>query len=123
MVLGERMEDPLRFAICYWHGFAWNGFDVFGYDGSFQRPWHPMTDPWKAALAMADTAFDFFVELGAPYYCFHDRDVAPEGKTPRQSATDPNLEVFALAALQVEQAMEVEVACCKPVLLSYQIRA
>ena len=77
------MEDQLRFAVCYWHSFAWNGFDVFGYDGSFERPWHRMADPWEAALAKADAAFDFFTRLGAPFYCFHDRDVAPEGSTPQ----------------------------------------
>ena len=145
IVLGKRMEDQLRFAVCYWHSFSWNGFDVFGYDGSFERPWHRMADPWQAALAKADAAFDFFTRLGAPFYCFHDRDVAPEGATPRESvelfrrmvdvlagkqqdsgvrllwgtanlfshrrfiagaATNPNPEVFALAALQVKEAME-----------------
>lgn len=145
IVLGKRMEEQLRFAVCYWHSFAWNGFDVFGYDGTFQRPWHQMPDPWEAALAKADAAFDFFTRLGAPYYCFHDRDVAPEGHTPKESverfkrmvdvlgrkqqdsgiqllwgtanlfshrrfmagaATNPNPEVFALAALQVKEAME-----------------
>ena len=145
IVLGKRMEDQLRFAVCYWHSFAWNGFDVFGYDGSFERPWHRMADPWEAALVKADAAFDFFTRLGAPFYCFHDRDVAPEGSTPKESvelfrrmvdvlarkqqdsgmrllwgtanlfshrrfiagaATNPNPEVFALAALQVKEAME-----------------
>jgi len=145
IVLGKRMEDQLRFAVCYWHSFAWNGFDVFGYDGSFERPWHRMADPWEAALAKADAAFDFFTRLGAPFYCFHDRDVAPEGSTPKESvelfrrmvdvlarkqqdsgikllwgtanlfshrrfiagaATNPNPEVFALAALQVKEAMD-----------------
>ena len=85
MVLGKRMEDQLRFAVCYWHSFAWNGFDVFGYDGSFERPWHRMADPWEAALAKADAAFAFFTRLGAPFYCFHDRDVAPEGASPKES--------------------------------------
>jgi xylose isomerase len=79
------MEEQLRFAVCYWHSFAWNGFDVFGYDGTFQRPWHAISDPWESALVKADAAFDFFKRLGAPYYCFHDRDVAPEGKTPKDS--------------------------------------
>ena len=145
IVLGKRMEDQLRFAVCYWHSFAWNGFDVFGYDGSFERPWHRMADPWEAALVKADAAFDFFTRLGAPFYCFHDRDVAPEGSTPKESvelfrrmvdvlarkqqdsgmrllwgtanlfshrrfiagaATNPNPEVFALAALQVKEAMD-----------------
>jgi len=85
VVLGKRMEEQLRFAVCYWHSFAWNGFDVFGYDGTFQRPWHAISDPWESALVKADAAFDFFKRLGAPYYCFHDRDVAPEGKTPKDS--------------------------------------
>jgi xylose isomerase len=86
-VLGKRMEDQLRFAVCYWHSFAWNGFDVFGYDGSFERPWHRMADPWEAALVKADAAFDFFTRLGAPFYCFHDRDVAPEGSTPKSRSS------------------------------------
>jgi xylose isomerase len=145
IVLGKRMEEQLRFAACYWHTFAWNGFDVFGYDGSFDRPWHKMADPMEAARVKADAAFSFFKKLGAPYYCFHDRDVAPEGATPKESvdnlhrmvdvlqakqaetgmkllwgtanlfshrrfmsgaATNPNPEVFAMAALQVKEALD-----------------
>jgi xylose isomerase len=67
LVLGKHMQDHLRFAVCWWHCFAWNGFDVFGYDGSFQRPWHQMSDPWQAALAKADAAFEFFTRLDAPF--------------------------------------------------------
>ena len=89
IVLGKRMEDQLRFAVCYWHSFCWNGFDPFGYDGTFERPWQkpvaPMADPMAAAKAKADAAFEFFQKFGAPFYCFHDRDVAPEGATPRDS--------------------------------------
>ena len=145
MVLGKRMEEQLRFAVCYWHSFSWNGFDPFGYDGTFERPWQHMADPMAAAHAKADAAFDFFSKLGAPYYCFHDRDVAPEGSSPRESAnhlramvdvlaakqeasgirllwgtanlfshrrfmagaaTNPDPEIFALAALQVKEAMD-----------------
>ncbi len=144
VVLGKRMEDHLRFAVCYWHSFCWNGLDPFGGD-TFQRPWQHMADPMAAARAKADVAFEFFSKLGAPYYCFHDRDVAPEGTTPRESvnnlhamvdvlgakqqatgmkllwgtanlfshrrfmsgaATNPNPEIFALAALQVKEAMD-----------------
>jgi len=144
-VLGKRMEDQLRFAVCYWHTFCWNGFDFFGYDGTFNRPWHQITDPMEAAIAKADVAFEFFQKLGAPFYCFHDRDVAPEGATPRESsdnlkkmverlaahqqrtgmkllwgtanlfsnrrflggaATNPDPEVFAMAALQVKEALD-----------------
>ena len=38
MVLGKRMEDHLRFAVCCWHTFCWPGTDVFG-AGTFSRPW------------------------------------------------------------------------------------
>ena len=85
VVLGKRMEDHLRFAVCYWHSFCWNGFDPFGYDGTFERPWQRIADPMAAATAKLDAAFEFFAKLGAPFYCFHDRDVAPEGATPRES--------------------------------------
>ena len=30
VVLGKRMEDQLRLAVCLWHSFAWPGSDVFG---------------------------------------------------------------------------------------------
>jgi len=60
LVLGKRMEDHLRFAVCYWHSFCWNGFDPFGYDGTFERPWQRIADPMEAARAKADAAFDFF---------------------------------------------------------------
>ena len=145
LVLGKRMEEHLRFAVCYWHSFCWNGFDPFGYDGTFDRPWQRVADPMAAARLKADAAFDFFSRLGAPYYCFHDRDVAPEGSTPRESvnhlhemvevlqakqaqtgmkllwgtanlfshrrfmagaSTNPDPEIFALAALQVKEAMD-----------------
>ena len=144
IVLGKRMEEHLRFASCYWHTFCWNGLDPFGGD-TFQRPWHAMPDPMAAAKAKAEVAFEFFAKLGAPYYCFHDRDVAPEGATPRESvnhlremvdilgakqqatgmkllwgtanlfshrrfmsgaSTNPDPEIFALAALQVKEAMD-----------------
>ncbi|MES2948522.1 MAG: xylose isomerase [Pseudomonadota bacterium] len=144
LVLGKRMQDQLRFAVCYWHSFCGNGSDPFGGD-SFERPWQLLADPMAGAKAKADTAFEFFAKLGAPYYCFHDRDVAPEGATPRDSvnhlremvdvlatkqeatgmkllwgtanlfshrrfmagaSTNPNPEIFAMAALQVKEAMD-----------------
>ena len=144
MVMGKSMAEHLRFAACYWHSFCWNGSDPFGGD-SFLRPWQLMADPMAGAKAKADAAFEFFAKLGAPYYCFHDRDVAPEGSTPRESvnffhemvdvlgnkqaetgmkllwgtanlfshrrfmsgaSTNPNPEIFGLAALQVREAMD-----------------
>src|SRR5581483_1511147 len=78
VVRGKRMEDHLRMAVCYWHTFAWNGFDVFG-AGTFNRPWHREGDPVELAKQKAATAFELFEKLGVPFFCFHDRDVAPEG--------------------------------------------
>jgi xylose isomerase len=81
LVLGKRMEDHLRIAVCLWHSFNWPGSDVFGV-GTFDRPWlDPRLDPMIAARAKLDAAFEFLTKLGVPYFCFHDRDVAPEGKT------------------------------------------
>jgi xylose isomerase len=81
MVLGKRMADHLRIAVCLWHSFNWPGSDVFG-TGTFDRPWlDPRLDPMLAAQAKVDAAFEFLAKLGVPFFCFHDRDVAPEGPT------------------------------------------
>ena len=144
IVLGKRMEDHLRFAACYWHNFVWTGLDPFG-GATFERPWFQGGSPMELARLKADAAFEFFSKLGVPYYCFHDRDVAPEGATPREShdnfqrlvdvlgekqqatgvkllwgtanlfshrrfmsgaASNPDPEIFKLAALQVRDAMD-----------------
>jgi xylose isomerase len=84
-VLGKTMEEQLRPAVCYWHSFAWEGSDgVFGMP-SFGRPWHRPGDPMERAAEKLKAAFEFFEKLGAPYFTFHDRDVAPEGATLRES--------------------------------------
>ncbi len=106
-VMGKRMADHLRFAVCYWHNFSWNGFDPFGYDGTFERPWQQMADPMAAARAKADSAFEFFQKLGAPYYCFHDRDVAPEGSTPRESVANLHAMTDVLAEKQQATGMKL----------------
>lgn len=78
-VMGRRMEDHLRIAVCYWHSFNWPGSDIFGH-GTFDRPWlEPDQDPMAAARAKQDAAFEFFEKLGTPFFCFHDVDMAPEG--------------------------------------------
>ncbi|MBC7284192.1 xylose isomerase [Hoeflea sp.] len=76
-VMGKRMEDHLRFAVAYWHSFAWEGGDPFG-GRTFERPWFP-ADTMALAKLKADVAFEMFSALGAPFYCFHDADVRPEG--------------------------------------------
>jgi xylose isomerase len=143
VVRGKRMEDHLRMAVCFWHSFASDGKDMFG-SGTFERPWQG--DTLEHAKQKAAAAFDFFSRLGVAFYCFHDRDVSPEGRSlaetnkwldgmadvlaghmqrtgvkllwgtanlfshPRYmagAATNPDPEVFAFAAAQVKQALEV----------------
>lgn len=145
VVLGRRMEDHLRVAVCYWHSFGFAGADAFGVD-TMRRPWLGGGDPMAQAVRKAEVAFEFFEKLGAPFFTFHDRDVAPEAPTLRESArrfdemadrlaaemartgtkllwgtanlfshpryaagaaTNPDPDVFACAALQVRQALDV----------------
>ncbi len=74
VVLGKRMEDHLRFAVCFWHTFCWPGSDVFG-GGTFRRPWHAGPNDSTAARAKRDAALAFVEKLDLPFYCFHDVDV------------------------------------------------
>lgn len=76
IVMGKRMEEHLRFAVAYWHSFAWEGGDPFG-GRTFDRPW--FDGGAEAARVKADAAFDMFRILGTPYFCFHDVDIRPEG--------------------------------------------
>ena len=92
IVEGRTMNDWLRFAVCYWHTFRGNGSDPFGAP-TLMRPWDDGTDSLDNALRRVDVAFEFMTKLGVPYYCFHDRDVAPEGATLRES--NANLDAVA----------------------------
>ncbi len=76
MVMGRRLEDHLRFAVAWWHGFAWPGGDPFG-GQTFERPW--FGDTMDHARLKADAAFELFGILGQPFFCFHDADIRPEG--------------------------------------------
>jgi xylose isomerase len=147
LVLGKPMHEHLRLSVCYWHTFVWLGQDPFG-GQTFEREWFetPGCDPMRQARLKAEAAFDLFTRLGVPFFCFHDRDIAPEGSTPRESqdnlqamgevlqghmdrtgvrllwgtanlfshrrymagaATNPDPEIFAIAATQVAQALEL----------------
>jgi xylose isomerase len=144
-VLGKRMEDHFRFAVCYWHSFTWPGGDPFGGE-TFNRPWMHTADAMAGARQKADVAFEMFRLLGVPFFTFHDRDIAPEGATLAESnkmvreigeifatkmaktgvkllwgtanmfsnrrfmagaATNPDPDVFAYAAAQVKNALEL----------------
>ena len=83
VVMGKRLEDHLRFAVAYWHSFAWEGGDPFG-GPTFMRPWQQAAD-MDHARAKADAAFELFDILGQPFFCWHDADVRPEGATFAES--------------------------------------
>lgn len=90
VVAGKKMKDWLRFGVAWWHTFDQELVDPFG-TGTAQRPWYDKySDPEDEALAKVDYAFEFFQKLGVEYFCFHDRDIAPEGDTLRE--TDKNLD-------------------------------
>jgi xylose isomerase len=104
VVLGKRLEDHLRFAVCYWHTFAWTGGDAFG-GQTFDRPW--FGDTMDAAKHKADVAFDLFTTLGVPYYCFHDADVRPEGATFAENTNNLAAAVDYLDRKQAETGVKL----------------
>ena len=77
MVMGKSLKEHLRFAVAYWHSFAWEGGDPFG-GRSFDRPW--FGSQMALSKLKADVAFEMFDILGVPYFCFHDADMRPEGQ-------------------------------------------
>jgi xylose isomerase len=99
LVEGKTMKDHLRFSVVYWHTFRGTGADPFG-PGTMLRPWEDGTDSVENAIRRARVAFEFLEKLGAPFYAFHDRDVAPEGKSLRE--TNKNLDAV-VRVLQEEQ--------------------
>jgi xylose isomerase len=98
-VEGKTMREHLRFAVAYWHTFRGTGSDPFG-PGTMKRPWEDGTDSVENAIRRVRVAFEFMEKLGVPYYCFHDRDVAPEGKSLGE--TNANLDKI-VAVLEGEQ--------------------
>jgi xylose isomerase len=95
VVAGKKMKDHFRFAIAYWHTFCGTGEDPFG-PGTKKFPWLKNSDPLEAAKDKLDAAFEFISKLGVPFYCFHDRDLAPEGETVTES--EKNLKKLVKAA-------------------------
>jgi len=81
VVEGTTMKEHMRFSVVYWHTFRGTGLDPFG-SPTMERPWEDGTDSVENAIRRARVAFE---KLGAPYYAFHDRDVAPEGETLAES--------------------------------------
>jgi len=84
VVEGKTMKDHMRFSVVYWHTFRGTGADPFG-AGTMLRPWDDGSNSVDNAIRRARVAFELIEKLGAPYYAFHDRDVAPEGATLAES--------------------------------------
>jgi xylose isomerase len=97
IVHGRRMTEWLRPAVAYWHSFVGAGADAFGAPTQ-PRPWERIADPMDAARAKAEAAFAFLERLGLPFFCFHDRDVAPEGASLREGARNLDVMSEVLAA-------------------------
>ncbi len=84
LIDGRPLKDHLRFSIAYWHSFRGVGSDPFG-PGTIARPWERGRDPVSVAKRRMDAAFEFCTKIEAPFWCFHDRDIAPEGRTLAES--------------------------------------
>ncbi len=81
---GKSMKETLRFAVAYWHTFCGTGGDPFG-GGTHAFPWFEGADADTRAKNKMDAAFEFITKIGAPYYCFHDCDIAEDGDTFAES--------------------------------------
>ncbi|PYI53575.1 xylose isomerase [Paenibacillus flagellatus] len=90
VVAGKPMRDHLRFAVAYWHALTGTGSDPFG-AGTAERDWDRFSG-MDLAKARVEAAFELIVKLNVPYFCFHDRDIAPEGDTLRE--TNRNLDTI-----------------------------
>ena len=95
MVMGKSLKEHLRFAVAYWHSFAWEGGDPFG-GRTFDRPW--FGSQMALAKLKADVAFEMFDILSVPYFCFHDVDMRPEGRNFAENTRnlEEMVEYFAL---------------------------
>lgn len=106
-IVGDKsMQEHLRFSVAVWHTFTGTGSDPFG-DAAFVRSWNKYPDPMDRAKARMRAAFEFFAKLRVPYFCFHDRDIAPEGET--LAGTNKNLEEMADYIKELMQGSSVKV--------------
>jgi xylose isomerase len=105
VINGKTLKDHLRFSIAYWHSFRGVGADPFG-PGTIVRPWETGKDPVSVAKTRMDAAFEFITKIQAPFYAFHDRDIAPEGRTLAES--NRNLDTLVAHAAQLQKATGIK---------------
>ncbi len=84
MVGDKSMKEHLKFSVAFWHTINMEGMDPFG-QGTMKRPWKEFSDPLDRSFAKVDAIFEFCQKLGVEYFTFHDRDIADEGKTLRET--------------------------------------
>ena len=101
VVAGKSMQDHLKFAVAFWHTMKGTGSDPFG-GGVYDRPWEQGSSAMDIAHNTLDAAFEFFSKLTVPHWCFHDRDIAPEGGSIAESADNLRQMVDRAEALQKE---------------------
>jgi xylose isomerase len=101
---GVSLKERMRFSIAYWHSFRGVGGDPFG-PGTIRRPWEEGGDAIAVAKRRMEAAFEFFVKIESPFWCFHDRDIAPEG--PTLAASNRNLDRLVAHAKGLQKATGV----------------
>lgn len=100
VVAGKKLKDWCRFAVCYWHTWRGTGADPFG-EATFPRPYDDGSDSVENAIVRLRIHFALLQKLGVEYYTFHDRDVAPVGKTLQE--TNANLDKVVQVAKQLQE--------------------
>ena len=105
LIDGRTMKEHMRFSIAYWHSFRGTGADPFG-PGTIIRPWEKGKDPVSVAKVRMDAAFEFFTKIESPFWCFHDRDIAPEGRTLAES--NKHLDAIVAHAKALQKATGVK---------------
>ena len=100
------MKDLFRFSVAYWHTFRGTGSDPFG-PGTARRPWEDGTDSVEMDLKRVEVAFEFMSKLGAPFYCFHDRDVSGAGATLKETNARFDRVVAELKGKQAETGIKL----------------
>lgn len=102
---GKTLSEHLRFSIAYWHSFRGAGSDPFG-PGTIVRPWEKGKDPVSIAKTRLEAGFEFFQKIRAPFWAFHDRDIAPEGRSLAES--NRNLDKVVAHAKQLQKSTGVK---------------
>ncbi len=106
VVMGKTMKEQCRFAMSYWHTFTYMGSDQFG-GASMVRPWDGSNDSMEKAIERVHASFEFMEKAQIPFFCFHDRDIAPAGKDLKE--TNERLDI--IVAVIKEEMKRTGIKC------------